>query len=353
MGRIFLLRHAQPQFSGTEYIALGRLTNPTLSEYGSIVADDLNKCFAAFPNIAVYSSPMLRCQQTAQAIAQPDKNVVILPDVIEMDLGEWDGMSFDEIRRRWPEHYEKRGADPSIPPPGGECFPAAADRMEKALLSITDEIAVVVSHAGANRALLCRLLGLPMSENRSIPQSYGAINVIDTTGGKLELMSCGKNWDSLPDEREIREILSRCETPENVRNHCRAVAAVADEMSARLAQKGSCINREMLHVAATLHDMCRTMPHHPLSAAEILAGMGYLHLAAIVAAHHDCAEDELDEKSLLFLADKLVCGEKKVSIAERFDESMKKCRDGQARQANIRRRRTAEKIWKMYTDIVL
>ena len=55
-----------------------------------------------------------------------------IPDVTEMDMGEWEGLTFSEIRGRFPKSYAQRGMDWSTPMPGGETLAEAADRMQAA-----------------------------------------------------------------------------------------------------------------------------------------------------------------------------------------------------------------------------
>ena len=43
----------------------------------------------------------------------------------EVSVGRWEGLSFAEIRERWPELYEARGENmSSVAPPGGESLPS-------------------------------------------------------------------------------------------------------------------------------------------------------------------------------------------------------------------------------------
>ena len=66
---------------------------------------------------AVFSSPLIRAVQTAQAIALP---VTVVDDLREMYAGEWDGLTFDEIRQHYPELYAARAKDLTLPLPGAE-----------------------------------------------------------------------------------------------------------------------------------------------------------------------------------------------------------------------------------------
>lgn len=194
--RIFLLRHAEPLFAGGVHVVLGQRTDPPLSPRGREQAEALRVLFEKIPLSSVSASPMRRCMETAQLIANGRWEVQCLAAAIEVDYGPWDAMSFDEIRRFWPELYEKRAADMSLLPPGAEPLAQAAERLEKALLSFPAGDHLLVAHAGINRALLCRTLGLPLRENGTIAQDYGAVNVIENRNGILCAPAYGLSAES-------------------------------------------------------------------------------------------------------------------------------------------------------------
>ena len=96
--------------------------------------------------------------------------------------------------------------------------------------------------------------------------------------------------------------------------------------------------------ACLLHDLTRGTPDHACSGSEILIQAGYPALARLVAVHHDLPEDASPEACLLYLADKLVRGEQRVSLEERFLASREKCRTPEALAAWQRRYDRAHQI---------
>ena len=136
---------------------------------------------------------MLRCRQTAEALAGA-LPVGIVPGLAEQDCGLWDGLSFDEIRARFPEEYARRGVDPALPPPGGEPPEQAAARGLRALSALmarTEGNVAAVAHAGLNRCMLCALTGRPMAEMRTIPQAHLCMNVLNYDGGRFTVDAVG------------------------------------------------------------------------------------------------------------------------------------------------------------------
>ena len=136
---------------------------------------------------------MLRCCQTAQAMSG-GLPVDTVPGLEELDCGAWDGLAFEEIRARFPEEYARRGKDPTLPPPGGETLEHASQRGLAALYALAERTKgnlAVVAHAGINRAMLCALMHLSLSEYRSLPQPYLCANVLRYHGARFSVAAVG------------------------------------------------------------------------------------------------------------------------------------------------------------------
>ena len=165
-------------------------------------------------------------------------------------------------------------------------------------------------------------------------------------GDTLLNVTAGMRASRAPSASEIEEYYLRCNTPEDVIAHCRAVADKAGEL---VEKNGITCNRELLRAACLLHDMCRADGReHPQHAAQILTMDGYPALAGIIARHHDLPARASAETELLYLSDKLVAGTEVVSLEERFSQSRQKCTDDEAKRSWERRRSAADKIVKKY-----
>lgn len=353
MRRIFLIRHAQPVFpNGVRHCCLGRHTDTPLTEEGRAQALAYKAAFDFIPAESFFTSPLLRSRETARLLLRGRGEARILPGIEELDCGEWEGLGFDEIKVRWPELYEARHGDMSIPPPGGETFDSAADRGLAAIrsaLSETEGDIAIVAHAGLNRAVMCRILGIPMKDNRTIDQLYACVNVIAEEDGRFSVLAVGRQSGDYPADGEIEALYEKYETPEKVRAHCRAVCGKALELQRRMEPE---TDPGLLRAAALLHDVCRTMPHHAHAAARELRDGGYMCLADAVECHHDLKNATgFDAKKLLYLADKLVSGTQSVTLRERFALSEAKCTDERAKCAHERRRREAEGVYNEYLHL--
>ena len=197
---IYLLRHTDPQnySPDKQRCCIGVSTDISLSEFGKEQAYKLHKFFADKDFDQVFSSPMKRCRETAQIIAD-NKQIIIVEQLKEIEMGKWEGLSFEQIRRQYPEIYDARGKDIlHVAPPDGEPFIDCANRAKKAfkdILASTKENIIIVSHAGVNRTILCEICGLPLAELLQIPQKYGCINHLsEDQNGKISI----KALNSMP-----------------------------------------------------------------------------------------------------------------------------------------------------------
>ena len=145
MKTVYLIRHGLPDFPEGKGMCIGTTDIP-MGEKGLAQATEMAK---KLPSVtAVFSSPLTRAVQTAEAIGLP---VTVLTNLREMYAGEWDGLTFVEIRERFPELYAARAKDLTIPLPGAEDPEAALVRfssaMKEAAAAAPGDFAVV-AHGG-------------------------------------------------------------------------------------------------------------------------------------------------------------------------------------------------------------
>lgn len=188
---IYLLRHATPErFDGAKRY-IGR-TDLSLSPAGREQAQRLQQYFSRKPLTGIYCSDLKRSEQTAQVISQGHcLQVSVIPLIREIDMGAWEGLTFDEVRKRDPRGFEQRGQDlANYRPPAGESFQDLQNRVIKAFEQIVqnaEDAIVIMGHAGVNRVLLCHLLQIPLNHLFRIGQDYAAMNVIHKLGAEYRI----------------------------------------------------------------------------------------------------------------------------------------------------------------------
>jgi putative nucleotidyltransferase with HDIG domain len=319
-----------------------------LSERGKIQAARLGDFFAAQGLSAVYSSPARRARLTAEAMSRGLVPVKVCDTLQEIDMGDWEGLSFAEIRERYPGLYERRGKNPgTVVPPNAEAPAHAQARAASALERILGESAGAIAlagHAGINRLLLCAYGNRGLDEWLSLPQPYGCVNILREGEGGLRVEETGRMPDAAPAEEDCLALLCEKGTPPPVIAHCRAVAKKAEEIARALARRGFALDGGLIHAGALLHDIARACAEHARTGAGWLRQQGYPAVADIIAGHEDLGEaPKIDEAAFVCLADKLILGTKDVSIEERFACSREKCHTEAAKAAHEKRFRQA--LW--------
>lgn len=173
---LYLIRHACVDDPDGERICLGQKLDIPLGERGRMQAQALARALSPVRLDAVYTSPLLRARQTAQALTDAP---IVLNELTELDGGEWDGLPFSEIRARYPGYFADRAKRPS--PPGGETDEAGAARGLRALKIMADapgRTLAAVAHASLNRLILSAVLERPYCAKRAIPQPNACVSVL-------------------------------------------------------------------------------------------------------------------------------------------------------------------------------
>ncbi len=183
--RLLLVRHGQVD-ANLEYRFLGRRDDP-LNATGERQAELLAELFTEVHVDAVLASPLARTRRTAEAIARAaGVGVVAEERLIELDFGDWDGLSRDEVTARDPQGMQvlrEWDGDPTLAAPGGESLGAVQARVvdlaEELARRRPGETVVAVTHMGPIKALLCAALGVDLGVSRRLFLDPATISVVD------------------------------------------------------------------------------------------------------------------------------------------------------------------------------
>ncbi len=193
---LLLIRHGATKINLENPPRLqGRQPDVPLSPTGWQQAQQTSQFLAPWPVAAVYSSPLLRAQQTAQTIAQPHGlPVEVKEDLAECDLGDWAGMTWPEIMERDGDYYRRFLESPEVVGyRGGENLTQVLQRTAPAVERIgrkhTGKVIAVVAHNIVLRAYFCHLLGLPLKQWRAIRQDNCGVNVVHWQARKTKLIT--------------------------------------------------------------------------------------------------------------------------------------------------------------------
>ena len=184
-----LVRHGEHALQGR--LAAGRMTGIGLSPKGRAEAAAIAARLAGEKVDAIYASPLDRARETAEIIAgRLERPVVIREDVIEVDFGEWTGLTFDQVRsdKRWVPWQSCRSIAAI---PGGESWRRVQERAVDALFDLRrahpEGTVVVVSHGDVIRAALLFALGMPLDLYNRIEVATGSISAIRIDDGGMRV----------------------------------------------------------------------------------------------------------------------------------------------------------------------
>ncbi len=184
MSRIVLVRHGQTEFNRTDRFR-GRIDVP-LNETGVCQAEQAATAIAARYRVsAIYSSPLSRAVQTAEAIGRATRlTVQPLPGILDFSYGEWEGKSIAEVESDYPEQYRLFVARPHLARiPGGESMRAFRRRLASAVERVAAAHAsgtvVLVGHRMVCRVLACYFLGLGNADLPRVDLETASISLFE------------------------------------------------------------------------------------------------------------------------------------------------------------------------------
>ena len=200
--RIVLARHGE-----TDWNLQGRVQGRTdieLNETGRKQAEAMARALRNVPVKAVYASPLKRARDTASAISRFHRvDVATLDGLREIDAGEVDGLTYEEMSSQYGDFFEKWISDcTSVRPPGGCTLSEVQDQAWGAIQEILtrhsttagssdggEDTVIAVAHFFPILSIVCRALGLELSECRRLKLDLASISVLDFSTSTTVLAS--------------------------------------------------------------------------------------------------------------------------------------------------------------------
>ena len=199
MTKVILVRHGHVEGISPERFR-GRVDLMLTTEGRRQVEATAHRIYATWRPAAVFTSPLSRSRATAEAIATPlHLTPRPLDGLMDIDYGQWQGLTPDEVRARWPGLLETwRRAPDWAAIPGGETLQDVLVRALSVLRDVVDwhprDTVVLVAHDSVNRVILLHALGLPLSRYWRLGQHPCAINEIDFSGDDCAVLSMNETW---------------------------------------------------------------------------------------------------------------------------------------------------------------
>ncbi|MGV9644660.1 bifunctional RNase H/acid phosphatase [Streptomyces sp. NPDC004822] len=163
-----LLRHGETPLTPQKRFSGSGGTDPALSAAGREQAERVGAALARRGTVqAVVASPLARTRETAAIVAgRLGLEVAVEEGLRETDFGAWEGLTFGEVRERYPDDLTAWLADPQARPTGGgESFAATADRVaaarDKLIAAYAGRTVLLVTHVTPIKTLVRLALGAP------------------------------------------------------------------------------------------------------------------------------------------------------------------------------------------------
>ncbi|MET7766391.1 bifunctional RNase H/acid phosphatase [Streptomyces sp. NPDC005336] len=180
-----LLRHGETPLTPEKRFSGSGGTDPALSPAGRHQAERVAAALAARGTIqAIVTSPLRRCRETADVVAaRLGLDVRVDEGLRETDFGAWEGLTFAEVKERYPDDLEAWLASSKVAPTGGgESFAAVARRValsrDKLIARYAGRTVLLVTHVTPIKTLVRLALGAPPESLFRMELSAASLSVV-------------------------------------------------------------------------------------------------------------------------------------------------------------------------------
>ena len=195
MSRLLLVRHGDTALNSAE--RYWGQTDVELSAAGLRQAEKLRDRLAKQKLDVIYSSDLRRALATARTIASGQQlEVITCPELREINFGEFEGLTFEEISQLYPEMAELwANWSFQIKFPGGESVDQLNARVTKFLDRLKkhtpEQTVLVVAHSAPLRLIICHLLGIELRRWRQLRLALASLSILETypQGAILNLLN--------------------------------------------------------------------------------------------------------------------------------------------------------------------
>ena len=183
--KFYLVRHGE-----TEWNKLGKFQGSTdikLNERGLAQAKESAQAAAHWGHSTIYSSPLTRTMQVAKEIELVTSAAVVAkPGLMELVLGDLEGVTGDEMLNGWPDVFHTwRESPASVKMPNGESLVQLQERAWETIVSIEkdhedNESILVVSHNFAIRTIIGALVGIPLANFHRLSLGLSSLCIFES-----------------------------------------------------------------------------------------------------------------------------------------------------------------------------
>jgi alpha-ribazole phosphatase len=183
LSKLLLVRHGRTKLHRTD--RFWGSTDVPLSDEGIRQAEQLGRRLAREKIAAVYTSTLSRARLTGEIIAARHRlDVTTIGDLCECNFGYIEGLTYDEIKQKYPDLAEELDRGRVVAFPGGENIIELDGRVVAFLERLKGiepgETALIVSHGGPLRLLVCHLLGIGIEHWQQLRIDHASLSIVET-----------------------------------------------------------------------------------------------------------------------------------------------------------------------------
>lgn len=189
---VYFIRHGQTDWNVQRRFQGGQ--DIPLNETGREQARQIAARFVGTRLSRIYHSPLSRARETAEIVcACAQAELVSVPELREIGMGDWEGMDFAQAKVQTPEAYAHYMADRKhVAPPHGESYEALQARalraMEPILAHETADFAVV-AHGAIFKALFCAYMHIDLSHMDGFDVANASVSVVNFKNGQAKMVT--------------------------------------------------------------------------------------------------------------------------------------------------------------------
>jgi broad specificity phosphatase PhoE len=207
--RLLLVRHGETDWNAS--LRYQGHASISLNARGRRQAQHAAEALRRYGAAALYASDVVRAWETAELIGAALSLVPQpLPGLREVHVGQWEGLTPDELYVRFPDHMAAVDQDPANTVRlGGESYAQmqlrAVTALEQLYAAHRDQTVIAVSHGGPIRALVCHLLGAPLANFNKLWIDNGALSRLiyhPRHGWRLTLLNDTSHLQGVDEARE-------------------------------------------------------------------------------------------------------------------------------------------------------
>lgn len=196
MKNICFIRHGQTNSSLNNRLC-GSRTDETLNENGFQQIKRLILFLKNNNPDSIYTSPLIRAKQSAKIISDYfNLNVNEIEDLKEIDFGDWEGLTFIEIKSNFNEKYLKWMNSPDdFTPINGESIKDLCSRLKdvmELILKTDHDTIFLITHGGPIRAALINSFKIPLSFYWNISIPHGSATCLELKDNSIKLLYMGQ-----------------------------------------------------------------------------------------------------------------------------------------------------------------